>query len=286
MNANTRSATLPSTTTPTAASFNRIIAPRERPARASALSATLSFGWRGLLRIKHVPEELLHVVAIPIVFTVMFTYLFGGALDTSTGSYLQFILPGTLVMAVLLVTMYSGSGLNADLSNGVFDRFRSLPIWQPSPIVGAVIGDLGRYLTSTLIVLALGFAIGFRATGGVVGVIAAVALVLLFSFSLSWLWTTLGLVMRTADAVMSVSTITIFPLTLASNLFVDPATMPGWLHAFVKVNPVTHLITVSRDLMLTGSASTAELAWVLASSLILIALFVPLTIMLYRRRSI
>lgn len=259
---------------------------RDRPQRAGVINAALAFGWRGLLKIKHVPEQLLDVIAIPIVFTVMFTYLFGGALADSTGSYLQFILPGTLVMAVLLVTMYSGVGLNTDISKGVFDRFRSLPIWQPSPILGALIGDLGRYLLSTVLVLALGFAIGFRAHGGATGVVLAVALLLLFAISLSWVWTTLGLVMRTPNAVMTIGTVVLFPLTLASNVFVDPATMPGWLHAFVKVNPVSHLVTASRDLMLTGSTSGTELAWVLLGAILLTAVFAPFTIRLYRRQAI
>jgi len=285
MSMNTWSTTLPSTTDSDESSFSLVIAKHQRPPRAGALTAALVFGWRGLLKIKHMPEELMHVVAIPIVFTVMFTYLFGGALSSSTGSYLQFILPGTLVMAVLLVTMYSGTGLNADISKGVFDRFRSLPIWQPSPIIGAIIGDVGRYLVSTLIVLALGFAIGFRAGGGIAAVIAAVALILFFAFSLSWVWTTLGLVMRTPDAVMTIATVVVFPLTLASNVFADPATMPGWLQAFVKVNPVSHLVTVTRDLMLDGSASGSELAWVLVWSFVLIAVFAPLTMSLYRRQS-
>lgn len=266
-------------------SVSLVIARRERPQRASAISASLAFGWRGVLKIKHVPEQILDVIAIPIVFTVMFTYLFGGALSDSTGSYLRFILPGTLVMAVLLVTMYSGVSLNADITKGVFDRFRSLPIWQPSPIIGALIGDLGRYLLSTVLVLALGFAIGFRAGGGITGVLAAILLLLLFAISLSWAWTTIGLIMRTPNAVMTIGTVVLFPLTLASNVFVDPATMPGWVQAFVKVNPVSHLVTVSRELMLNGHTSGSELAWVLLGSLALTAIFAPLTISLYRRPS-
>lgn len=281
----TQSVTLDSGTDAAKPALNLVIARAERPRRASAISASLVFGWRGLLKIKHVPEQLLDVVAIPIVFTVMFTYLFGGALSGSTGSYLQFILPGTLVMAVLMVTMYSGIGLNADISKGVFDRFRSLPIWQPSPIIGALIGDVGRYLVSTFLVLALGFAIGFRTDSSIITVLAAIALVLLFAFSLSWVWTTLGLIMRTPNAVMTVGTVVLFPLTLASNVFVDPATMPGWLQAFVKVNPVSHLVTVTRDLMLDGHTGNSELAWVLLGSLVLTAIFAPLTISLYRRQA-
>ena len=169
---------------------------RARPPRAGALTASLAFGWRALLKLKHVPEQLIDAIGIPVVFTLMFTYLFGGALAGSTREYLRFLLPGSLVMAVVLVTTYSGVTLNTDVTKGVFDRFRSLPIWRPAPIVGALLGDVGRYLLASTIVIALGLALGFRPDGGVAGVLAAVALVLWFAFGLSWVWTMLGLVLR------------------------------------------------------------------------------------------
>jgi ABC-2 type transport system permease protein len=256
-----------------------------RPPRANALVASILFGWRGLLKIKHVPEQMLDVVAIPIVFTLMFTYLFGGALAGSTGTYLQYIVPGTLVMAVVLVTMYSGIGLNDDISKGAFDRFRTLPIWRPSPIVGALLGDLGRYVIASVLVLGLGFAIGFRPGGGALAIVAAVALVMIFAVSLSWVWTVLGLVMRTPSSVMTIGTVVLFPLSLASNVFVDPATMPGWLQAFVNVNPISHLVTAVRDLMANGTTSGTELAWVLLGSLAMTIVCAPLTMYLYQRKS-
>ncbi|MGA7672577.1 MAG: ABC transporter permease [Nitrolancea sp.] len=266
-------------------SSENLLISQQRPERASALMASLLFGWRGLLKIKHVPEQMLDVVAIPIVFTLMFTYLFGGALAGSTQEYLQYIVPGTLVMAVVLVTMYSGIGLNADISKGVFDRYRTLPIWGPSPIIGALIGDLGRYTISSVLVLGLGFAIGFRPGGGALEIAASVALVILFAVSLSWVWTVLGLVMRSSSAVMTVGTVVLFPLSLASNVFVDPNTMPGWLQWFVKVNPISHLVTAIRELMLNGSTSGSELAWVLLGSLALTIVFAPVTMYLYGRQS-
>lgn len=256
-----------------------------RPSRPNALLASALFAWRGLLRIRHVPEQMLDVVAIPIVFTLMFTYLFGGALAGSTGQYLQYIAPGTLVMAVVLVTMYSGIGLNTDISNGVFDRFRTLPVWRPSPIVGALLGDLGRYALAAALVLGLSFGIGFRAHGGALAVLAAVGLVMLFAIALSWAWTAIGLVMRTPTAVMTTATVVLFPLSLASNVFVDPSTMPGWLQAVVKLNPISHLVTAVRGLMSSGTTSGAEVAWVLVSTLALMLVCAPLTMYLYRRRS-
>jgi ABC-2 type transport system permease protein len=256
---------------------------RGRPPRAGALSATLTFGWRALLKLKHVPEQLIDVIGIPVIFTLMFTYLFGGALAGSTGAYLRYLLPGSLVMAVVLVTTYSGVTLNTDLTKGVSDRFRSLPVWRPAPIVGALLGDTARYLLASTIVMGLGLLLGFRPEGGPVGVLAAVALVLAFASGLSWVWTTLGLVLRAPSAVTNVSLLVLFPLTLASNIFADPRTMPGWLQAFVDVNPVSHLVTAARELM-TGTATAGHLGWVLAASALLTAVFAPLTMHLYSNR--
>jgi ABC-2 type transport system ATP-binding protein len=184
---------------------------------------------------------------------------------------------------VVLVTTYSGVTLNTDITRGVFDRFRSLPIWRPAPIVGALLGDVGRYLLAATIVIALGLVLGFRPDGGVVGVGAAVALLLVFAFGLSWVWTTLGLVLRAPSAVNNLSLLVLFPLTLASNIFADPQTMPGWLQAFIDVNPISHLATAERGLM-AGTATAGQVGWVAAASAALIAVFAPLTMHLYRNK--
>ncbi len=254
-----------------------------RPVPPSPLSATATFGWRALLKIKHVPEQLFDVIAIPVVFTLMFTYLFGGALAGSASRYLQYILPGTLVMAVLLVTMYAGVTLNADKAKGMSDRFRSLPVWRPAPITGALLGDVARSLLAAALVVVLGVAIGFRPAGGPPALAAGIALLLLFALSLSWAWTTLGLLLRTPQAVMSAGTVILFPLTLASSVFVRPQTMPGWLQAVVKVNPVTHLVTAERGLM-AGHAATGQIAWVIIASAVLAAVFAPATLYLCGRQ--
>ncbi|HEX6026623.1 MAG TPA: ABC transporter permease, partial [Solirubrobacter sp.] len=199
-----------------------ILSSHPSPEPARPLRASLAFGWRSLLKIKHVPEQLGDVLGMPILFTLMFTYLFGGALAGSPGDYLQFLLPGTLVLAVVFVTVYTGVTLNRDLATGAFDRFRSLPIWRPAPIVGALIGDTGRYLLAAGLVVALGLIMGYDAGGGALGVIAAIALVIAFSVALSWAWTALGLVLRTPNAVMSLGFVLLFPLTFLSNIFVEP----------------------------------------------------------------
>jgi ABC-2 type transport system permease protein len=235
-----------------------------------------------LLKIKHVPEQLADVIGIPLLFTVLFTYLFGGALTGSTHSYLQFLLPGTLVLAVVFLTVYSGVTLNADLSTGAFDRFRSMPTWRPAPIIGGLIGDAGRYLLASLLVLGLGYAMGFRAGGGAVGLVAATGLVVLFGLALSWVWTAVGAVLRAPSAVLSVGLVVLFPLTFMSNVFVDPKTMPAWLRDVAHANPVTHLVTAERGL-LHGTANVGEIGWVLVAAAVLTIVFAPLTMYLYGR---
>jgi ABC-2 type transport system permease protein len=253
-----------------------------RPPRPSALSAALTFGWRGMLKVKHVPEQLLDVTITPVMFVLMFTYLFGGAIAGSTGEYLDYILPGILVMSVLFTTVYSGVALNTDLTKGVVDRFRSLPIWRPAPLVGALLGDSVRYLVAGTVITALGVALGYRPGAGVPGVVAALALVVIFAFGLSWVFTTLGLLLRSPSAVMNAGFMGIFPLTFLSNVFVAPDTLPATLKAFVDVNPISILATASRGLM-EGNAEAGDIAIVLAVAAALTLVFAPLTTRLYRK---
>ncbi len=255
-----------------------------RPEPPGALTTTLAFGYRALLKIRHVPEQLFDVIAIPVVFTLMFTYLFGGALAGSPVRYLPFLLPGTLVMAVLLVSMYAGISLNTDVAKGITSRFRSLPVWRPAPVAGAVLGDVARYLIAAGLVTVLGLVMGYRPPGGAPGVLAGIGLLLVFALCLSWAWTALGLTLRTPQAVMSTGTVVLFPLTLASNVFVQPRTMPGWLQAFVRVNPVSHLVTAERGL-LAGHPPAGQITWVLLAAAALLTVFAPLTGYLYAQRA-
>jgi ABC-2 type transport system permease protein len=258
------------------------LAERRRPAHASAVGASLSFGWRALLKIKHVPLQLFDVTAFPIMFTLLYTYLFGGALAGSTHAYLQQLLPAILVMNVTWITMYTGQALKMDLSKGVFDRFRSLPIWRPAVLVGMLLADAVRYTIAASVMIVLGIGLGFRPEGGLPGVLAAVALLLLFAFCLSWAWTTLAFHVPTPESVMQVSMTVLFPLTFASNVFVDPSTMPGWVQAFVEVNPISHLASASRGLM-HGDVPAGEIGWVLLWSALLLGIFGPLTMRRYNR---
>lgn len=254
-----------------------------RRATTGPVSASLVFARRALLKIRHAPEQLTDAIAIPVLFTLLFTYLFGGALAESTGEYLKALLPGTLVMAVLLVTVYTGTVLKTDLDRGTLDRFRSTAIWRPAVIVGGMVGDMARCLLAGTIVIALGLVMGFRPDGGAGGVLAAVGLVLVFSFGLSWVWTTLALLVRTPASLSLVSFVVQFPLLFASNVFVNPNTMPAWLRAFVEINPVSGLVTTVRALM-NGTASAGQIELVLAASAALVAVFGPLTMYLYRTK--
>jgi ABC-2 type transport system permease protein len=278
-----------SMTTPNAATLGadeeavrKAISSTERPPKASPLSAALSFGWRGMLKVKHVPEQLLDVTITPVMFVLMFTYLFGGAIAGSTAEYLRYILPGILVMSVLFTTVYSGVALNTDLTKGVVDRFRSLPIWRPAPLVGSLIGDSVRYLIAGTVIIVLGVALGYRSDGGVGGVLAALVLVVVFAFGLSWVFTTIGLVMRSPNAVMNAGFMGIFPVTFLSNAFVDPETLPAGLEAFVNVNPISILINATRGLM-EGTPSAGDIGIVLATAAVLTLVFAPLTTRLYQR---
>jgi ABC-2 type transport system permease protein len=259
------------------------LAATARPPRPSAVAAAAAFGWRGMLKIRHVPEQMIDVTITPVLFLLMFTYLFGGAVAGSTGEYLQYILPGILVQSVLFTSVYSGVALNTDMTKGVVDRFRSLPIWRPAPLVGAVLGDSVRFAIASTIVVLLGLVMGFSPDGGVLGVLGGMLLVIVFSFGLSWVFTTIGLVLRSPQAVMNTGFMALFPLVFLSNTLVDPHTLPNWLEAFVNVNPVSSLVTATRGLM-EGHASGGDIALVLGEAAVLTAVFAPLTARLYRTK--
>jgi ABC-2 type transport system permease protein len=267
-----------------AAAVRKAIASSERPPQVSAATAALTFGWRGMLKIKHVPEQLIDVTITPVLFTLLFTYMYGGAISGSTGEYLQFILPGTLVMSVLFTTVYSGVALNTDMTKGVVDRFRSLPIWPSAPLVGAVVGDSVRYVLAGTVVVIVGVILGYSPEGGVDGIVAAMAMVVVFAFGLAWVFTTVGLLMRSPNAVMNTGFMALFPLLFISNAFVPPETLPSAIEAFVDVNPFSHLVTAARGLM-DGTVSMGDIMLVLGEAAAITAVFLPLTVRLYRTRT-
>ncbi len=258
----------------------RHVAPPPAP---GALSNALVFGWRAVLKFKHVPEQLFDLVMTPIMFTLLFTFVFGGALAGSPGTYLQVFLPGILVQTVTFNAVYSGMGLSTDLGKGLFDRFRSLPIWPLSPFAGLMVGDVLRHLIAGGIILTIGLILGYRPEAGVIGVLAAFALLIAIGFGTGWIFIVLGLLIRTPMTVMTIGFTVMFPLVFASNIMVDPATMPGWLRGFVEVNPVSLMTSAMRGLM-GGDATARQILLALAAPISLTVVLAPVTLWLYRRR--
>jgi daunorubicin/doxorubicin transport system permease protein len=269
---------------PEAHHLDGLLAPSGTPRRAGALAASATFGWRAMLKIKHDPKQLTDVIAIPLLFTVLFTYIFGGTIGGTPGHYLTTLLPGTLVMGITACTMYGGARLAQDMTTGVFDRFRSLAVWRGALVLGGLLSDAGRYLLAAGIVVSLGVVIGYRPHGGVQGVIAAVALVIAFGISLSWLWAATALLVRNPATVMSLGLVVTIPPTFASNIFVEPRTMPGWLQAFVNVNPISHLAEAARDLMNNTSGAGGPVIWSLVATAAITLVFAPLTLHLYGKQ--
>ncbi len=260
----------------------KAISSTARPAPAGPVAAVRAFAWRAMLKVRHVPEQLLDVTVTPVMFTLMFTYLFGGAIAGSTAAYRDYLVPGILVQTILFTTVYSGVVLNTDMTKGVVDRFRSLPIWRGGPLVGALLGDSARYVLSGLVIVVLGLILGFRPDGGVVGVAAAMALVIVFAFGMSWIFTCLGLLLRTPNAVLNAGFMGVFPLIFISNIFVEEDTLPRGLKEVVEVNPISILTTATRDLM-AGNSAGGDIAICLAVSAGLTAVFATLTVRLYGR---
>jgi ABC-2 type transport system permease protein len=255
----------------------------QRPPPPSAFSNALVFGWRAVLKFRHVPEQLFDLVMMPIMFTLLFTFVFGGALAGSPADYLPVFIPGILVQTVVFNAVYSGMGLSTDLGKGLFDRFRSLPIWSLAPFAGLMVGDILRHSIAGGIILAIGLVLGYRPEAGIVGVVAAFLLLLCIGFGLGWIFLVLGLVLRTPMTVMTIGFAFLFPINFASNIMVDPATMPPWLRAFVDVNPVSLMTTAMRGLM-AGTATAGEVALALAAPVALTVVLAPVTLALYRRR--
>lgn len=284
---------------PTAAESQKVLgvllSEDERPTPSNAFSASITFGWRAMLKIKHIPTQLFDVTIFPIIMTVMFTYIFGGAMGavvSGTGQtggvaiseYVQFFIPGIFVQTLIMITMYTGMTLNKDISKGIFDRFRSLPTWRPAQLVGALLGDQVRYALAGVIILGVGFIVGFRPEGGLAGAAAGFVLLLVFSFCLSWVWTTISLLLPTEEAVMGVSMTIMMPLTFASNIFVPTETMPDWLQSVVDHNPVSVVVTAIRELM-DGVYDVGSLITVLIYCAVLVAVFAPISMVLYNRKS-
>ena len=250
----------------------------------ATLRQSLELSWRGIVKIRRNPLLLADVLIGPAVTLVLFVYVFGGAIEGSTTEYLQFVLPGILGLMTLLATMGVGVALNTDLQKGVFDRLRSLPIARSAPLLGAIGGDVVRQIVAIAALFGFGLLLGFRFRTDVWSVLGACALAIGFAMALSWVWVLLGLVMKDAQTVQGLGGLLLFPLSFASNIFVDPATMPGWLQGFVAVNPVRHLMDAMRGLLIAGRVGRPvlyTLLWMAG----FVVVFAPLALAAYRRRA-
>lgn len=245
---------------------------------------TLTMAYRGLLKIKRTPEQLIDVTVQPIIFTLMFAYLFGGAIAGNVQSYLPQLIPGILVQTVITTSVVTGTQLREDMDKGVFDRFRSLPIARIAPLSGALLADTVRYTIATAFTFAMGYAIGYRPAGGLGMVVMAGILVIACSWAISWIFAFFGVIARTASSVQGISMLILFPLTFLSNAYVPVKTLPGWMQWFVNVNPVSHLVTAVRELANNG-AVTGDLWLSLVGAAVIVAVFAPLTVRAYMRKA-
>ncbi|MFD0774019.1 ABC transporter permease [Streptomonospora algeriensis] len=259
-----------------------VVTPRITPLSAAQHGALLT--WRSLLKIKRNPEEILGLTFMPLMFVALFVFVFGEAMMGDWRAYRDLITPGIIAQSVIFATIGTGVALNTDIEKGIFDRFRSLPVARSAPLIGAILGDLVRYLLTVVMVLLVALAIGYRPEGGAVGVVAAVAVVMSFAFALCWLSAFMGLLLRTPMAVNIFGSVWMFPLTFGSSAFVPTDRMPGFMQTFAEVNPVTHVIDAMREL-LGGEPAGGSLLWVLGWIVAITAVFFPLATRAYRRRT-
>jgi oleandomycin transport system permease protein len=254
-------------------------------APAALVRHSVALARRSLIKTVRTPEALIDVTLQPVIFLLLFTYLFGGALaGGDRHAYLQFLLPGMLGQSLAMGGIALGQNLNSDIEKGVFDRFRSLPVARSAPLVGAVGADVVRYLTVCVVMLSFGAVMGFRVETSPLAMLAAVALSIGFGLCFCWISVWVGMLVRTSGAVQGVMFLLVFPLSFGSNVFVQTSTLPGWLQAFVHVNPLTPLVATVRGLLVGGPVAghlVATLAWMAG----LLVVFVPLALRAYARRA-
>ena len=257
------------------------LSPRVKP--AEGIRQTFTLAWRTIVQVRHNPWELGDFSIQPIMFVLLFTYVFGGAIAGSTAEYLTFALPGIIVMNMLFVTMYVGTGLNTDLTKGVFDRLRSLPIARWAPMAGRILADQVKQAWSIVLLLGVGMILGFRIGTDALSLLAAIVLLLVFALAFSWVSVLVGVLAKDPEHVQLFGFTALFPVTFVSNVFVPADTMPSWLQPFVNANPVSILADACRGLMVTGAEATPiiqSLVW----AAVIAAVFAPLSVWAFKRR--
>lgn len=245
---------------------------------------SFTMAYRGLLKIKHNPEQLFDVTIQPILFTALFAGIFGGAMAGSVSAYLPVLIPGLLVQTVVLTSVVTGTQLREDMDKGVFDRFKSLPIARISALSGALLADMVRYGLATVLTITMGLILGYRPQGGVVAIVVAGLLVVFCSFAISWIWALIGITGKSAPAVQGMSMMIMFPLTFMSGAFAPVSTMPGWLQGINKANPIYYMVNAARELM-NGNVYSSNLVYSIVGSIVVIAIFAPLAVRAYMRRA-
>jgi ABC-2 type transport system permease protein len=262
--------------------------PADRTIRASVpirdiLVQTTTFAWRALLKMRRNPEQLADVTFMPLVLTLLFGFMFGGAVAGGMVSYLPTLIPGIIAYSAVTACVAAGAQLREDMDKGVFDRFRSLPIARIAPLAGPMMADLTRYALAASLSLTMGIIMGYRPGGGVPGVIAGVLLAMLTGWSLAWIFMYIGTIAKSSQSVQSLSIMVLLPLTFVSNAFVPADTLPDWLKTVVNLNPVTHVVTALRDLLNNG-AVTPAVGFALLGCVVVVAIFVPLTVRSYSKK--
>lgn len=255
---------------------------REKQNLRLIIRNTLTMAYRALLRIRRTPEKLVDVFLLPVVFTLLFTYMFGGAISGDVQDYLPHVIPGMLVQAVLVTSVMTGVQMREDMDTGVFDRFKSLPIARIAPLAGALMTDTLRYAIASGLTLTISYFMGYRPEGGIGYVLLAALLVIGCAWAISWIFALIGVIARSASSVQGMSMI-VFPLTFMSNAFVPTETMSDTLQWFVSINPITYLVTAIRDLMNAGTIGWDFTITVIAA-IVIVLIFAPLTVRAYMKR--
>ncbi len=257
---------------------------RRRIGFRQTMANALTLAWRNVMQLKHSPEKLMDVTLMPIIFLLLFLYVFGGVVAGSTHAYLEILLPGLVGQMAMFATMGLGTALCEDIHKGVFDRFRSLPIARSAPLIGAVIGDTIRFCVVMGVLTAFGSALGFRFHTGPMDIFAAYALAYVFYLAVCWISVLIGLIAPSPATVQGIAFIWTMPLVFGSSvLLANTRTMPGWLQAWVNVNPVTHLANAVRALTIGGPVGSNVLVTLAWAAGIVIVVF-PLAMRMYRRR--
>ncbi len=242
----------------------------------------LTIAWRNILNIRRTPELLVFSTIQPVIFVLMFRYVFGGAINVPGESYVDFLMPGIFVQTVVFGSLTTGVGLADDLQKGLIDRFRSLPMARSAVLVGRTLADLLRNLFVILLMCGVGLLVGWDPSTGTLSVLAGIGVVLAFSYSLSWVFAIVGMFAPDAETAQAASFPVMAPLVFASSAFVPTATMPDWLRAFADNQPVSEVVDAVRVLTIGGPASTqvpTAVAWIVG----IVAVAAPLAVARYRR---